>query len=451
MIPYASPKLNKFLTITLKLYVIAILTSMALISLTTNLLAITATILWIIHWRKSGSLKGFWPQLGPDIYLWLYWGAVTVSAIFVTSIPTPWDRWDCFSEGKWIWFLYGIAFTLTYTKIKIEKIITFLIWIALPVTILSIYFSLTGSALFRDMNPSYHLPGYPFWRAEGFFSNPLTFAYSMSMLLLGLLPFYLFGVFRVNNSNELSTSNKIEISKIDWQSKRLQSVLLLLLLLICVCIFLTLSRGAWLALAIAGVPTLLLWNKKNASIIFISGAVVFGLLFFTSPTFKKRIDSYQDPASHQIRYNIWGANIKMFEDYPWLGLGARRNTSHLKDYADNSLDKALINTHSHNNFLEVLTGAGIFGFIFWIITMSSFLIICIKGLFNSTNNFAKATYLGSFGAQLVFHLGGITQATFIDSEVLLMFCFWIAILVLIPKLNQTNINNFKPNNQNAIK
>jgi O-antigen ligase len=417
MLPYAMSKLNKFLSVTLGLYVIGILASMAVISATEILLTITSLVLWILHWKKTKSPVGFWPKLGPDIWLWLYFGIVILGALIIPEIPSGHDRWEVASSPKWILYLYGITFAFQQTRIPLKKILRFIVGVTIPICSLAIAMSLTVGSFIREPNPAYHLPGYSFWRAEGFFSNPLTFAYSMGMLFLGLLPFYLYGIFKEEK----------------WMNKLLPITLALIL----ICVYLTLSRGAWLSLVIITAPVLLLWNSKKSFRVFAGILIVFSILFMASPTLRKRIDSFQDPAAHHIRYNIWQANWMMFKDHPLLGVGSERNSKHMVDYADKNFGGDLMLTNAHNNYLQELAGTGIFGFGFWLITMIYFLLISIRGFWNSTDPAIRALHLGSFGAQAVFHFGGFTQGTFVDAEVLMMFCFWIAIGVSAPFIKQS--------------
>ena len=101
-----------------------------------------------------------------------------------------------------------------------------------------------------------------------------------------------------------------------------------------------------------------------------------------------------------------------------LGVGFEQNGRLMQEYNLLLYGKTWRVTHAHNHFLHILTGVGIFGFLFFI-NFSLFMYgLAFKLWFTSSpaDLFSRAVALGSIGAQTVFHVGGLSEAVFMDRE-----------------------------------
>jgi O-antigen ligase len=194
----------------------------------------------------------------------------------------------------------------------------------------------------------------------------------------------------------------------------------------------TFTRGAWLGVLIQGAVVLILWQKRRG-LKWLAGLVIaFLILSSVVPVLRERIESFGNTKSNSIsqRYELWNANWNMFLDHPILGVGARRNSMHVEEYNQRLYGKRGFVADAHNSYLQVLAGTGFLGFSFWLFIMGYFLVQSMRGYFRAHLPQDKAVQLGAVGAQVIFHVGGFTQATFVDSEVLIFYVFVIAFSVV---------------------
>jgi O-antigen ligase len=400
---------KNFVIFLLGLLAVGFLYSMAAISFAIYSVAFIMLILWTQQWVKSGSPQKFWPKLGPDKFLWLYWLVVGIGGYTVSIIPAN-EHFEVASQGVWIPLFYCLTAALIYFDIDESTYETVFIWALIPAALQGIYQSLTGDDWFKHTT-NYGVTGSTLLRAKGFSHNPMTYGHLLAVLLAALIPFLLFRVFK--------TRPKIE--KVLWLAVSLGGIALLL----------TFTRGAWVAVAAQGVVVLLLWNYKHALKIFGAAILVGGVLMATSPAFSLRMHSIGDShdESTEQRMQLWKSNWHMFLDHPWLGIGAGRTQEEVEAYNIRLDGHSLIRANTHNNLLHVLAGTGIFGFIFWLIAYTWFFIEALRNYWRAMTPATKALHLGCVGAIIAFQIGGLTQTTFDDSEVRMILCFWMAMSI----------------------
>src|SRR5690606_21903032 len=116
-----------------------LLTSMALISASVNLLSVVVTVGWLVFFMQKRVDTNYWPRLGPDKYIWIHVAIVGLGAIVISDIPTVKYRWEIINEVKWVWFLYSIAAALLYTQIESRKIVHILAYLVIPVAAYGIF------------------------------------------------------------------------------------------------------------------------------------------------------------------------------------------------------------------------------------------------------------------------------------------------------------------------
>lgn len=393
---------------------VGIFTSMAVLSIAINGLTFVALAYWLyMSWKKKSAEK-LWLRLGPDILLWLYWLVVIIGAIFIASIPDG-ERLYVAAQGKWVLFLYAISTALVHFKISETRIVQIIIYLCIPVALHGLYQALTGDDFVRHAQ-NFTFPGSSFFRARGFNHNPMTFGHLLAISLAGITPFLIFRVFKI--------------------TPRFEKILIASYLLGFTALVLTFTRGAWLATAGAIIIMTILWNHRYVSRLIAILVVLFLPISFLSPTIGHRVMSIGDLSDHstQERFLIWKANWIMFLKHPILGVGSGRNRAALKDL-DLDLKKMITQSRpipdadAHNSALQTVTGTGIFGFLFWLSAMAWFFVDGIKRYKLSIAPTEKAIHLGFVGAFIAFHVGGLTQSTFYDSEVRLAFLLWLAISI----------------------
>ena len=259
-----------------------------------------------------------------------------------------------------------------------------------------------------------------FYRASGFFNHPLTFAYSIGMVGLISGSFSLY--FLKNKQRDL-------LALLVHASTLASAVGLV------VC----LSRGAWAAGLVAGLGLVFLVRRKWAYGAAVAAVAAGVVLYFTNSTIQARFQSLttiEKNESNRLRTVLWRANWEIFKDYPLVGVGLSKNRDYLKDYYSKmNIEGETIVSHAHNNYLQILAGTGILGFVFYMGFCGMFLIKSFRlwSYFSDDRWFLKYLSLGIFGAQVFFHLGGLTQCNFTDGEVNHQLVFLWGLLVAMDK------------------
>jgi O-antigen ligase len=339
----------------------------------------------------------------------LFASAVALSIVFNNySIPMS---FEIFSSLDWIpRFVALIYLFRTYlTRNFFLKCLDFLIVVSYLIAIYAIEQHLFGKDVFRKDFQFDHFGNQ--FRATGFFSIPLTFSYVVGSfgLVLGFLAYF----------------NKQK--KYFYSSGAIACF---------ICVFCSGTRGAWLALA----STLLIssWfvNKKVFLKCLLGLAIIFSVLMMDG-NFRKRINTLiniQSSGSNISRMNIWTAYKEMYMDHPIFGVGYEQNRKLLPEYYKKLQIKEHLVSHAHNDYLQVLVGAGIVGLVTYLAMLGFFvrknyrLIKKIK-----VDPFLKGLTFGIFALQIYICLGGITQVNFTDSVVNYTLLYYWSILYFIDR------------------
>jgi O-antigen ligase len=178
----------------------------------------------------------------------------------------------------------------------------------------------------------------------------------------------------------------------------------------------TFTRGAWAAIAAAALAMAFMVNRKLVATVLAGGAAVFTALFFGLDLFRIRMEHFFDPnyQSNVARLYLWKINWEIFKDYPILGAGYLENETRAGEYAARMGHPEAFTGHAHNNYLQMLSGTGISGFLTYMFIIG-FMLWLTWRLWNSLPKdliWARAIALGAFGAQVVLHVGGFTECNF---------------------------------------
>ena len=185
-------------------------------------------------------------------------------------------------------------------------------------------------------------------------------------------------------------------------------------------VLLTLTRAAWVGLAVTLVITLARVKKKWGVIALLGTALLVATSLNSGSIFGDRLSS--DVAvnikSIEVRLELWAANWQMFLSQPYLGVGPGQNLFQLEGvYAQADVEHGVID-RAHNNVLEHLAALGIFVASLYLIFSGYFLwaAYCLTSRSNS-DLFARAIGAGSLLAQIYFHILGLVDSNFFDQEV----------------------------------
>jgi O-antigen ligase len=193
------------------------------------------------------------------------------------------------------------------------------------------------------------------------------------------------------------------------------------------------SRGAWLA----SIITVLLYLAFERRRLVLPAMVFFyaltRLLIWYSVGFGGKIEGMENAHvdhSSSMRLHIWRGYWEMWKDHPWFGVGISQGDKLLPEYyARLGIVEEFV-SHAHNNFLQFLGGAGVFGFITYCGLNFIFL--------HKAWRLRKVTAWGwsIFLAQIFMQLGGLTQMNFINGPVTHLLVFIWAILLVVEARHQ---------------
>lgn len=134
------------------------------------------------------------------------------------------------------------------------------------------------------------------------------------------------------------------------------------------CLILTWSRGAWLALILAGLVFLLVWNKRSLWIVFAGIASLPILPSLLPDSIISRFTSIGNMADSSTSYRvyIWRATVQMIKDnfVSGIGIGEGAWDAVYPMYSYMGIEAA---PHSHNLYLQILLEIGVFGLALFVI------------------------------------------------------------------------------------
>lgn len=387
----------KALSVIVLLYLAALHTSMAAMELL-SFLMLAIVLASAVLQRKNIFRAGDAPLMILLAGLFLS----TVLSLALTPVERPWLEQLGFL--RWMLMLFALREILleVWSHPFDQRLRQVWIFLTLITGLYAAAQCLTGIDLIRPSKHVVYAQGGGIYKAVGFFSLSLTFAYTMGISAFGIaLP-------------GLGTRPRI------WAG--------LAMVFGALGIVASMSRGAWLA-AVVCVLFYLAVQKRRWILPFL-GILTAGLflLNLVSQGFYEKIAtlaSFHLDNSSSMRVDIWRGYFEMFKDYPFFGSGLFDGDKLLPAYYEKLGIVQPFVSHAHNNFLQWLAGTGLAGF------------ACFAGL---AGLFLKKAWdlrkVSVWGwslvlAQVFFHLGGLTECNFFDAEVNHFVIFtWALVLSL---------------------
>ncbi len=248
-------------------------------------------------------------------------------------------------------------------------------------------------------------------RITGFMGHPLTQA--------GLLLLF----FSVASSLFLFSRQK---SRIVWALGCALAILALAL---------TLTRSAWVGLAVAATIIIALYKPKALIII----PIVITLFFLLSPKHvKNRIISIFNTRSYSNaqRIEYLKAGIKIIKDFPLFGTGPNTVDMVFQNPKYGLSNLAKQNVHLHNNITQIGAERGIPALMVWL----TFMGWVFFSLFKLLRNKDLARYpltVGALAALLSLSVAGLFEYNFGDSEITVLFLYIITLPFTLTKSKET--------------
>jgi O-antigen ligase len=192
-------------------------------------------------------------------------------------------------------------------------------------------------------------------------------------------------------------------------------------------LLMTHTRGAWLGCA-AGAALLFACRKRLFLLLL---PLLLLALFIAAPhAVQQRMRSIVDPqdATAKERLYMWQSGVQMLRDRPWTGVGLDNVKVVYPAYRDPRASGARWG-HLHNNVIQVAVERGLVGLACWAWLWVAFYRQAqqIYRRLGAQAGQAKALVLGSIAAVTAFHIEGLFEYTFGDSEVVTLVYFLMAL------------------------
>jgi len=234
-------------------------------------------------------------------------------------------------------------------------------------------------------------------RARGFFSIYMTLAGVLSIALLSLLP-------RLFPGGGL---------RLKWAFPWLVTLAGLVA---------TYTRGAWIGFA-AGAVSLLPTERRGRLLIVVGLALLLGAAAVGPYELRNRVRHMFDPGESGIveRRYMWQSGLTMWRERPLLGWGPGGVK---REYSRYALPEAFKKRtgHVHNTPLQILVERGIPGLAAWLAIWIAFYgqAISLLRRLDPGSTRERALVVGSIAAVTGFLVGGLSEYSFGDSEVVMI-------------------------------
>jgi O-antigen ligase len=199
------------------------------------------------------------------------------------------------------------------------------------------------------------------------------------------------------------------------------------LALLIAALVMTHTRGAWIGFAAGGALILGCRQKR----LLLALPVVAVAIFLAAPeAVRVRIRSIIDPqdVTARERLYMWGSGVQIVRDYPWTGVGINGVKSVYQAYKHPNAVRDQ-RAHLHSNLFQIAAERGLIGVACWLWIWVAFYgqawtIFRVRG---PDTPRASALVVGSLASITGFHVAGLFEFTFGDSEVIMLVYFLMAL------------------------
>jgi putative inorganic carbon (HCO3(-)) transporter len=198
------------------------------------------------------------------------------------------------------------------------------------------------------------------------------------------------------------------------------------------------TRGAWLGL-IAGC-SVLLGCQKRLLLLALPLAVLI-ILLLAPQSIRARALSIVDrhEITAQERLSMWMSGLHIIRDYPWTGIGMGAMVQVYARYREPASPVAPTRRigHVHNNGIQVAAERGLLGLAAWLWFWVAY---CwhtwrLYTRLAPEHTAAKALVVGSLASVVAFHIEGLFEHTFGDSEVITLTYFLMALPFVVHRVH----------------
>lgn len=201
-----------------------------------------------------------------------------------------------------------------------------------------------------------------------------------------------------------------------------------------VCLILTYSRGCYLGLLFAAAVFLVLLDRR----FLIVGIVALALSpLYLPESVLTRFTSIGNmgDTSTSYRVYIWMGTLAMLKDYWLCGVGPGTDAYNVvyPEYAYN----AITAPHSHNLYLQILCDTGICGLLVFLLLLVAYYRMMFTAIRRERDRTARVFQIAAVSAVTGFLVQSMTDFTFYNYRVLLLFWSVLALSVLFTRMGRT--------------
>ncbi|MBO5415394.1 MAG: O-antigen ligase family protein [Clostridia bacterium] len=190
------------------------------------------------------------------------------------------------------------------------------------------------------------------------------------------------------------------------------------------CLVFTWSRAAWLAVIISVILMGLINHRKTFKVLLVSGFAVPFLPFVLPASVVKRFTSIGNLSDSSSYYRVytWRGSLRAAKDYFWggAGYGSSAYAEVYPKYAYAGIEAA---EHSHNLFVQILFGLGIFGLLIFFAVIFLFAQKNFEHFKNSQDKGLKLMASAAFCAVVGALIVGMFDYIWYNFRI--FFMFWI--------------------------
>ncbi len=200
-----------------------------------------------------------------------------------------------------------------------------------------------------------------------------------------------------------------------------------------ICLIMTYSRGCYLGLLAAAALFLVLLDRRFLVVGLL--AVALCPLYLPESVIARftSIGNMGD-SSTSYRVYIWMGTLAMLKDYWFCGIGPGTDAFNVvyPEYAYN----AVTAPHSHSLFLQILCDSGICGLVIFLLLMVGFYRMMFTAIAREADPRARIFQIAGVSAVSGFLVQGLTDYTFYNYRVLLLFWVVLGLCVLFTRMGR---------------
>ncbi len=212
------------------------------------------------------------------------------------------------------------------------------------------------------------------------------------------------------------------------------------MLIVTAALIMTHTRSAWLGF-LAGCCVLLGLHKK-VFLLALPLLVLVVFLLVPQPVKTRALSIFdRRDLTAQERLSMWSSGLHMIHDHPWTGVGMGAMVRVYQRYRepDGPVNPTRRLGHLHNNVIQVAAERGLIGLACWLwiwLAYGSYAWNLYRRL-RPEHAGAKALVLGSLASVVAFHVEGLFEHTFGDSEVITLVYFLMGLPFVVQRAHST--------------